>query len=482
MLPITLILILFFGTFAIANYIILGEKDNKTLETLLSSGATRKTIILGKFLVIFSAGFIMSILEMISFYLYAVIGDFSDFKIFFSPMQIVLLFITIITLTVLVASIGINISTRLKSTTIGQTVMTPLMIVFLLLGFIGTFDGIAIERGLLIIPVMNIAGIIKSIILNEQGIMLNLLFTVIISIGYTYLIMKNSVQLLNGEKILHQDNESGFLGSKISMKNFDVDKSSYAYLSFIIIAVALLVIGGYFQGKEIVSGMIITQVVILGGASIIVLKLVNINIIKSFKFKSFPLKYLILAIVFGLFARFPISYVVEGFSYIFPLPNIFTESNIVVSAFGELNLFYLLFIVAVLPAVFEELVFRGSLLSLFESNKKRTDLRNAVIVGILFGAFHLSLFRFLETGLLGIVLTMLTIKSGSIVPAMIMHFVNNASSILLLEISKEENIDRYGFIIDFFENDNYVSFIVGAVLVLLLLLFKNEKKKKLINN
>jgi len=479
MLPITLILILFFGTYAIANYIILGEKDNKTLETLLSSGASRKTIILGKFLVIFSAGFVMSILEMISFYLYAVIGDFSDFKIFFSPTQVALLFITIIALTVLVASIGINISTRLKSTTIGQTMMTPLMILFLLLGFMGVSDGIVVEKGLLFIPVMNIAGIIKSIILNEQGIMLNIFIVIIVSSIYTYGIMKNSVQILNGEKILHQDNDSGFLGSKISIGNANIDKANYAYMSFILIAVVLLVFGGYLQGKDIVYGLIITQVVILGGASIVVLKLVNFNVIKSFKFKPFGFKYFILAIIFGLFGRFPISYVVEGFNYIFPMPNIFTETDILTSSgLGELNLFYLIIVVAGLPAIFEELVFRGSLLSLFESNKKRTDLRNAIIVGILFGAFHLSLFRFLETGLLGIVLTILTIKSRSIYPAMIMHFVNNASSILLMEMTKEENIDRYKVIIDFLENEDNVSYIAVATFALIFWIFRFKKERK----
>ena len=484
MLPITLILILFFGTFAIANYIILGEKDNKTLETLLSSGATRKTIILGKFLVIFSAGFIMSILEMISFYLYAVIGDFSDFKIFFSPMQIGLLFITIVILTVLVASIGINISTRLKSTTIGQAVMTPLMILFLILGFVGTFDGILIEKGLLFVPVMNIAGIIKNIILNEQGIFLNILIVTVVSTVYTYLIMRNAVQILNGEKILHQDNDSGFIGMSISGKNsFNIDKANYAFVSFLILIVVYMLLGGYLQGKEIISGLIFSQVVILGVAAVVILKLANFEVKKSFRFKGFKIKYLLIAITIGLFARFPISYIIDGFKYFFPLPNILTEGNAISSsALGDLNIFYMIGVVALLPAVFEELVFRGSLLTLYETDKKRSDLKNAIMIGILFGAMHLNAYTFLETGLLGVVLAMLTIKSGSIFPAMIMHFVNNASSLLLMEMMKDENIGRYKSFIDFFENEKYVGFIAGAVAIFILRLFFVKKEGKAITN
>ncbi len=483
MLPITLVLILFFGTYAIANYIILGEKDNKTLETLLSSGASRKTIIFGKFLVIFSAGFIMSILEMVSFYLYAVIGDFSDFKIFFSPMQVLLLFLAIIALTILVASIGINISTRLKSTTIGQAVMTPLMILFLLLGFVGTFDGIVIEKGLLFIPVMNIAGIIKSIILDEQGILLNIIFVISISTVYTYLIMRDSVKILNGEKILHQDNDSGFLGSKLNLKSQNIDKSNFVIVSFLILIVVYMLLGGYLQGKDIVSGLVFSQIIILGIAAVVILKLANFKVIESFRFNKFQFKYLIFAIIIGLFARFPISYIIEGFKYFFPFPNLLTEGNpIATSALADLNIYYYIGIVAVLPAIFEELVFRGSLLPLLQADKKRSDLRNAIIIGILFGAMHLNAYTFLETGLLGVVLAMITIKSGSIFPAMILHFVNNASSILLMEMMKEENIEKYSSFIDFFENEKYVGFIAGAVAVYILSLFFVKKKGEAITD
>jgi membrane protease YdiL (CAAX protease family) len=53
----------------------------------------------------------------------------------------------------------------------------------------------------------------------------------------------------------------------------------------------------------------------------------------------------------------------------------------------------------------------------------------------MFGFFHLSLYRILPTGVLGVVLTLACLRSGSIFVPMIMHFLNNA---LLMVASSEE--------------------------------------------
>jgi membrane protease YdiL (CAAX protease family) len=48
------------------------------------------------------------------------------------------------------------------------------------------------------------------------------------------------------------------------------------------------------------------------------------------------------------------------------------------------------------------------------------------VIGILFGVFHLSMFRIIPTGLLGVLLAYLTLASGSIFPSMCLHFMHNA--------------------------------------------------------
>src|SRR5262249_6729614 len=85
---------------------------------------------------------------------------------------------------------------------------------------------------------------------------------------------------------------------------------------------------------------------------------------------------------------------------------------------------------AFLPALCEELAFRGFLLT---GLRKRFRPRTAVLVcSFMFALFHLNVFQFLPTFFLGIVLGLLTLRSNSLLPAMFFHFLYNA--VLLLSV------------------------------------------------
>jgi membrane protease YdiL (CAAX protease family) len=84
---------------------------------------------------------------------------------------------------------------------------------------------------------------------------------------------------------------------------------------------------------------------------------------------------------------------------------------------------------AVMPGVFEELAFRGVLLHGLRKRIRRPWLL-ALAVGLIFGAFHVSLFRIVPTAFLGFILTLVVLFSGSIYPAMLWHALNNAAAIV----------------------------------------------------
>ena len=86
-------------------------------------------------------------------------------------------------------------------------------------------------------------------------------------------------------------------------------------------------------------------------------------------------------------------------------------------------------VIALAPAVCEEMLFRGLIL---HSLKARYRVVSAIaITAALFGAYHMSLVKFIPTGLLGAVLCYVVWKTGSISPAMLMHFLNNACSVIV---------------------------------------------------
>jgi len=88
----------------------------------------------------------------------------------------------------------------------------------------------------------------------------------------------------------------------------------------------------------------------------------------------------------------------------------------------------LLIYAAILPAVCEELAFRGMLLS-----GLRRKFQPAVLIvgiGIVFGLFHMTLFRIAPTAVLGMVLTAIALMTGSVFPGMLLHAGNNAIGVL----------------------------------------------------
>jgi sodium transport system permease protein len=90
---------------------------------------------------------------------------------------------------------------------------------------------------------------------------------------------------------------------------------------------------------------------------------------------------------------------------------------------GEGSLWLAGLSLVVLPAVCEELAFRGLILT-----GLRRRYRPWAAVGLssfLFALYHMNVFQLLPTFLLGVVLALLTVRSGSVYPAMLFHFLHN---------------------------------------------------------
>ena len=98
---------------------------------------------------------------------------------------------------------------------------------------------------------------------------------------------------------------------------------------------------------------------------------------------------------------------------------------------GQPSLAAYLLVFGLLPAICEEIAFRGFMLS---GLQRRFRPRNAVILGSFFFAlFHMNVFQFLPAFFLGVVLGLLTIRSKSLLPAMIFHLLHNGMLVICLK-------------------------------------------------
>ncbi len=84
-------------------------------------------------------------------------------------------------------------------------------------------------------------------------------------------------------------------------------------------------------------------------------------------------------------------------------------------------------VVAILPAICEEALFRGVLRRCFAGLSPMTV---SLAVGLLFGVFHLDIYRLVPTAVLGVAITYLCVKTDNFVLAVLYHLVNNLMSVL----------------------------------------------------
>lgn len=105
---------------------------------------------------------------------------------------------------------------------------------------------------------------------------------------------------------------------------------------------------------------------------------------------------------------------------------------------GTSDLFLALFIMAFLPALFEEVFFRAALQNLLVNWWKKPMLA-IVVTSLLFSLVHGSIFLFLSRAILGFALGLLYYKSKNIWVNIIAHFINNGIIIVMMFIFSLQN-------------------------------------------
>lgn len=138
---------------------------------------------------------------------------------------------------------------------------------------------------------------------------------------------------------------------------------------------------------------------------------------------------------------------------------------------------YILLIVAIVPAVGEELLFRGVLQKIMVSWFKNYHVA-IWVTAILFSALHMQFYGFLPRMLLGALFGYVFYWSGSLWLPIFGHFINNGSVVALSYLYPEmmENTE-----ITLFDSEmNWIASIVSAVLMVgLMLFFKRINHKQL---
>ncbi len=126
--------------------------------------------------------------------------------------------------------------------------------------------------------------------------------------------------------------------------------------------------------------------------------------------------------------------------------------------------------IAIIPAFCEELLFRGLILD----RLSRFGRAKAIFISaLLFALMHQNVGQLLYTFILGLVLGYIVVESGSIWGAIVVHFVNNFTQVIMNAVMYTQHEARANFIIATFE---LVIVLLGAAAVIYYY-FRHGRKK-----
>ncbi len=201
--------------------------------------------------------------------------------------------------------------------------------------------------------------------------------------------------------------------------------------------IALVMIQGMVTEENVILvrwSTLVGQLLLILVPTLVLARLRHLEFVNYFRLKLPDYKEILATVV----AVFALQQILQGYMMFqdsFPLPhelrNIVDKLRelleqtykLLVVAHSPLEFVFVVLIVALTPAVCEELLFRGLVQRSFESTVG--GLRAAVIAGIIFGAYHLNPFSFVPLVVLGIYFGFIVHRSHNITVAISAHFVNN---------------------------------------------------------
>jgi membrane protease YdiL (CAAX protease family) len=173
--------------------------------------------------------------------------------------------------------------------------------------------------------------------------------------------------------------------------------------------------------------LVFPEILLFLVSAIIYFLLTKESIVETLRFKKVPFKTMFIAIAIGICSQ-PIAILLSLFSQLM-FPNDVSQLFLMMD---EIPFVYKLMIIAVVPALCEEIFSRGVALKGYdEVHIVKASLMN----GLIFGIMHLNGQQFLYAFVLGSIFAYIVRVSGSIFTSMIAHFTVNGIQVTMAEIS-----------------------------------------------
>ena len=442
LIPPILILLTITGTVYPAIDLTAGERERGTLETLMVAPVPTVDLITGKFIVVTLIGLMSAGLNLMAFAGTMYLGGLSNmlttgWELTIPLSAIPWILLALLPLATMFGAILLAVSSFARSFKEAQNYVMPVIMAALLPALISVLPGTELSGANLIIPVANIVLLTRELLMGH--FQWDWIIWVISSTSlYAFAAVVIAARLFGQEAVLFADNAS--IRTILQRRFFKPSSAPSISQALLVLAIAYPLNFFVQNALATAEGIARTPAFLYSIAVWLAVLFVAVPLAASLYTRVRPFDALRLR---GPSPHMLAAGVLLGSStwilglkwahfqqLIMPLPEQMRQLMEQELAFiNDMNPAALLICLALVPAVCEELFFRGYVLSGVRGALGKVGA--VVLVAVAFGLFHQSVHRLPITIALGLILGLLTLRSGSIWPAMIMHLMHNGLALAL---------------------------------------------------
>lgn len=427
LLPLLLVFLTLTGASVAAMDSVAGEKERGSLETLLTTSASRIEIITAKQLTILSVALFITLAQAGNLFVYLGLGLIelpSELDIDVSPVAVLVLFALFVPVAVVVSSLLLLVSTYAKTYRETQLYILPVFLGLMVLTAAGLLPAVSLRSLIAVVPVANVSVAVREIMVAHYDIPM-LLVTCLSMLAAAFLLLRMSSRMLDMERLITaQEADEADLQGGAALFPRRVLLWFAGMFALIVIAPANVDALTRLEGQWAFN---MFGIFFLG--SLLMIRVHRLDWREALAIR--PVRPQVwLAVLLLVPSTLLTGIFVVGLSSVFlPFPEEMLEKFASQLIPDDFPMWQILLMLAITPGIVEEMAFRGLLLH--GLHRRLRPLVLILVVGVIFGLFHQALFRIIPTSYLGMVLTAVAVLTGSIFPCILLHAGNNAFAFLL---------------------------------------------------
>ncbi len=402
-----------------------GERERGTLSTLFLSSLSRPVIIWTKFYAVAVISVVIALVQMANLGLYAWLGLMKlPISVGLGQGALILGALTLLFLAeaLLTASLLLHISARSGSFKEAQLFFFPAFLISFALALSGLMPGLAARSAVSLVPLAGPGVLVPEVLAGRIDFPM-LLLQLAVHAFLAWLILKQTLAYVSREEFM--GGQPPAVGEELRFEQL----SQRVIPFYGLLGAALMVIPANFAALSTLQGQgLFNQIVLFGLGPLLLLRYYRQPLARAV-----PLRGVSLPIVLASLALIPLGQAAAtGLSYLLgpllPAPVKAMEQMLNFLDLANTPAWQIYLLIGILPGVFEEFAFRGVMLYALH-RRVRSPWLLAGVVALIFGLFHLTFYRVLPTAYLGFFLGLLTLGTGSILPAMLVHIGNNSFAV-----------------------------------------------------